>query len=100
MDLYALLEVFSLDQLLQACHHKYPDLSTQIVKKASVHFDDIEFSTPISFIDQEVKWPVIADRLNRAYRDIHLRFGPSSIGKAILEKQPPVKKGKNKRRKI
>ncbi|HVU84433.1 MAG TPA: nucleotidyl transferase AbiEii/AbiGii toxin family protein [Puia sp.] len=100
VDLYALLEVYTLSQLLEACRHKYPDLNLGIVKKATVHFEDIDFSTPIHYIDQEIKWPVIAARLNRAYQDMHVRFGLPDTVRAMLEKGRAVKKGKNRGRKM
>lgn len=66
VDVYILLESFSLQDLLVASEQKYPQNTISMVKNALLHHEDIDFSVPIDFIDQDIKWSLIADRLREA----------------------------------
>lgn len=62
VDMYFLLETYTLDQLLNACQKKYQDININMVKQSLIHHGDIIF-LPVEFIGAEIKWPVIADRI-------------------------------------
>jgi hypothetical protein len=66
VDMYALLELFTLNQMLLTCHYKYPDLAMDIVKRSLTYFEDIDFTNPVKFSGPEVPWLVIAGRLKAA----------------------------------
>lgn len=101
VDMYALLEFYSLQELLEASEKKYPDNSFIMTKNALIHFEDIDFSVPIDFIGLPIKWPEIADRLTEAFRNPKIRFNrTSSITRELLDKNQFAKKGKNKGRKM
>jgi hypothetical protein len=66
VDMYSLLKLFTLNQILLTCHQKYPDLDMDIVKRSLTYFEDIDFTNPVKFIGQEIPWMVIAERLKAA----------------------------------
>ena len=95
VDMYSLLEKFPLHELLDACQRKYPDLNINIVKHSLIHFNDIIFS-PIEFLGPEIKWPIIAERLQKAFHNPYISFGlPESI-KKLLQNRPSETKGRRK----
>lgn len=96
VDLYALLENYTLDQLLEACQQKYQDINMPIVKNALLHHEDIEFSVPINYIGPEIKWAQITERLKKAFHNPHITFGLPEMTKKLVEKQQSIGKGKNK----
>jgi hypothetical protein len=49
VDLYFILKKYPLEQLLQACDHKYPSLDKGLILKSLVYFDDISVE-PIRFM--------------------------------------------------
>jgi len=79
VDMYVLLEHFSLSELLQACHQKYPDLNIQMVQMSLIHHEDIDFLDRINYIGTKIKWNVIAERLKKAFYNPHITFGTKSI---------------------
>ena len=95
VDMYSLLETFTLHELLDACQRKYPDLNINMVKHSLIHFNDIIFS-PIEFIGPEIKWPVIAERLQKAYHNPYLSFGLPEITKKLLQSKPSATKGRRR----
>jgi hypothetical protein len=62
VDVYTLLESFPIKDLLAASEQKYTQNNISMVKSALLHHEDIDFSVPIDFIGQDVKWPLIMDR--------------------------------------
>lgn len=97
VDLYALLEDYSLNQLLDACQRKYANIYIPMVKNAVVHHEDIDFDVPIHYVaDKEVEWSKIAERLKDAFDKPHLTFGVPEITKKLLKKQREIGKGNNK----
>jgi hypothetical protein len=95
VDMYSLLETFTLHELLDACQRKYPDLNINMVKHSLIHFNDIIFS-PIEFIGPEVKWPIIVERLQKAFHNPYFSFGlPESI-KKMIQCKPSDAKGRRK----
>jgi hypothetical protein len=40
VDMYALLEIYPLNELLDACHRKYADLNINMVKSSLLFHDD------------------------------------------------------------
>lgn len=94
VDMYSLLETYTLDQLLDACQKKYPDLNMHIVKQSLIHHDDINFDLPVEFIGAEIEWPIISDRLKKAFHSPHMTFGlPETTGKMVEN----VKDGQKKK---
>ncbi len=81
VDIYSLLEDFSLKELLQASEMKYPENNIGVVQQSLLHHQDIDFSVPIDFIGKEIKWPSIAERLRQA----------SQNPQKIFQKIPPLK---------
>jgi hypothetical protein len=75
VDMYVLLEKFSLDQMLQSCNTKYHDLNIQLVKYAVIYHENIDFSVPIDYTGAEIEWTAIADRLKDAFYNPHKTFG-------------------------
>lgn len=73
VDMYSLLETYTLDQLLNACQKKYPDLNMNMVKQSLIHHDDITF-LPVEFIGPEIKWPTISSRLKDAFHNPRVTF--------------------------
>ncbi len=67
VDMYSLLENYTLDQLLQACHQKYPDINIPIAKNSLIYHEDIDFSDAVKYIGADIEWPIIADRLTKAF---------------------------------
>jgi len=75
IDMYALLEIYPLRELLAASEKKYPENNIAIVKQALVHHQDIDFSVRIDYINREVKWKAIEDRLKKAFHNPQMTFG-------------------------
>lgn len=94
VDMHALLQEFSLQELLQASEVKYPENNIGMVKHALLHHDDIDFSVPIDFIGKEIKWPSISERLHQAIQN------PQQIFQKIPPlKQNPLEKKQGRRKK-
>jgi hypothetical protein len=74
VDMYALLEIYPLEEMLDACRQKYVDLNINMVKNSLIFHDDIIF-TPIEFLGAEINWPEIAERLKNSYHNPHTTFG-------------------------
>ncbi|MEO5592582.1 MAG: hypothetical protein ABIR15_22185 [Chitinophagaceae bacterium] len=66
VNMYSLLQDFSLKELLQASETKYPENNIKMVQHAFLHHEDIDFTVPIVFIGKEIKWLSIAERLHQA----------------------------------
>lgn len=99
VDMYALLQYFSLHEIFQGFEQKYPDINISIVKNALLYHQEIQFLEPIDYSGPEIKWPVIADRLKKACADPHLTFeGPTELARKLLKKiqQQGPKKNKGK----
>jgi len=92
VDMYALLEKFPLDKMLQACNKKYPDLNIQMVKHSVIHHEDIDFTVPIEHVGREIQWATIAERLKNAFYNPHITFGLPEITKKLIEKKDDNKK--------
>lgn len=99
VDMYALLEIYSLNELLDACHRKYADLNINMVKNSLLYHDDIIFA-PIGFIGTEIKWPDIADRLKNAFHNPHITFGLPETTQKLLKMIQSDEKKKNRGRKL
>src|SRR5579872_2087641 len=97
VDMYSLLEAFSLHELLDACQKKYPELNINMVKHSLIHFEDIIFS-PIEFIGPEAKWPMIAERLQKAFHNPYTTFGLPESTKKLIQYKPSVTKGRRRGR--
>jgi hypothetical protein len=95
VDMYRLLEKFSLHELLNACQRKYPELNINMVKHSLIHFEDILFS-PIEFIGPEVAWPMIAERLQKAFHNPYISFGLPESTKKLIQSRPSETKGRRK----
>lgn len=98
VDMYSLLETYTLDQLLNGCQKKYPNLDISMVKQSLIHHNDITF-LPIEFIGAEIKWPTIADRLKKAFYNPYITFGLPETTKKLMEnlKESEKKKGRGRK---
>jgi hypothetical protein len=95
VDMYSLLEKFSLHELLDACQRKYPELNINMVKHSLIHFEDILFS-PIEFLGPEVAWPIIADRLQKAFHNPYISFGLPETTKKLIQNRPSETRGRRR----
>lgn len=96
VDIYALLQYFSLQQLMHAFQQKYPDINPTMVKNALVYHDDVRLQDPIDFVGPEIKWPTIAERLKKAFHDPQLIFSLPKTTRKLMEKKQPNPKGERK----
>ena len=98
MDMYALLEIFPLQELLQASEKKYPENNIVMVKNALLHHQDIDFTVLIDYVGKEVKWPEIADRLKKAFHSPQIAFSklPAKT-RDLMEKIQRKGEGKGKK---
>ena len=46
-----------------------------MMKNSLIYFEDVDFSVPIDFLGPTIKWPLIADRLKKAFHNPTLKFG-------------------------
>ena len=97
VDVYALLEVLSLEQMAHACEQKYPDINISMVRNALLYHYDIDFSVPIDYVGKKIKWPDIADRIKKAFHKPQLVFSklPAKT-RDLLEKKHRKGPGKGK----
>jgi len=96
VDMYSLLENFTLHELLNACQRKYPDLNINMVKHSLIHFNDI-IPSPIEFIGPDIAWTIIAERLQKAFHNPYISFGLPESTKKLIQNKPSETKGKRKR---
>lgn len=97
VDVYALLEIFSLQELIQASEKKYSENNISMVKNALLHHEDIYFTVPIDYIDQNVEWSLIVDRLKKAFNNPQTIFSKSpDIDIKLLEKKHRKEQGRRK----
>lgn len=87
VDMYALLEKSPLDQMLQACNKKYPDLNIHMVKHSVIYHENIDFSVPIDYVGSEIKWERIAERLKDAFYNPQKTFGLPGIAMTLMHKK-------------
>jgi hypothetical protein len=99
VDMYALLEIHPLNDLLDACCRKYADLNINMVKNSLLFHDDIIF-TPIEYIGSEINWSEIAERLQNSYHNPHTTFGLPETTKKLMKKILADEKRKNRGRKL
>ena len=98
VDMYFLLEIYSLNKLLQACQRKYPDLNMTLVKQSVIRHDEI-ISLPIEFFGPEIERVVIAERLNGAFQKPNITFNLSQgVIKLAEKKEKKSKTAKRGRR--
>jgi len=79
VDVYTLLERISLKDMLAASEQKYPQNNISMVRNALLHHEDIDFTVPVDFIGQDIKWSVIADRLREAVNNpqkVYIKIPP------------------------
>lgn len=56
VDLYYLLQIFSLDEIMALFRKKYPDVNDFIAIRSLAYFEDAEQSPMPMMIDQSVEW--------------------------------------------
>jgi hypothetical protein len=87
IDMYGLLEKFSLEELLLACQKKYPDMNISMVKQSLIHHEDIDFTIPIDYIGKEIKWAQVTERLKNAFQNPKQIFNQlPAVTKDLMEK--------------
>lgn len=87
VDIYVLLEKYTLNQLLQFCNKKYPELNIPMVKHAVIYHESIDFSVPIDYVGSEIKWEIIVERLKEAFYNPQKTFGLPEITKKLMQKK-------------
>lgn len=97
VDIYALLEIFSLQELLTASEKKYPENNISMVIQSLLHHEDIDFTVPIDYTSASIKWSEIASRLKKSFHNLHMTFGLPEITKKLMQKIESGKKGKIRR---
>jgi predicted nucleotidyltransferase component of viral defense system len=88
VDVYTLLESFSLKDFLIASEQKYPQNNISMVKNALLHHEDIDFTVPIDYIGQDIKWSLIDDRLREAVNNpqkVFIKITP--LTQKLMEKR-------------
>lgn len=100
IDVYALLEHLPLQELLQACECKYPDINTAMARNALLYHNDIEHSEKVDFIGKEIAWPVVAERLKQAAANPQLTFGSELLRRKHWKQQRNIGPDKNKGRRL
>lgn len=101
VDIYALLEIFPLHELIEASEKKYPENNIAMVKNALVHHEDIDFTVAIDYTDRKIKWPEISERLQKAFHNPHLTFKQSTEqARKLLEKLRKNEQNKNRGHKL
>lgn len=97
VDIYALLELFSLKELTDASERKYPENNISMVRQSLLHHEDIDFTVGIDYTGKEVKWSAIAGRLKEAFHNPYKTFELPEITKKLMQKIESGKKGKIRR---
>ncbi|WP_205514663.1 nucleotidyl transferase AbiEii/AbiGii toxin family protein [Longitalea arenae] len=100
VDVYYLLEKFTLDELLESFQNKYPDVNIEMAKRAITYYDDIDFAMPIMHIGANVNWADISQRLNAASKNPYLSFGISETAKKFIKDMEDGKNRKGRRPKL
>ena len=66
IDIFYLLQQFSLEQMVGFYKKKYQQYNELIVLKSLVYFDDIDFADwPVMNLDPNLKWAVIKKKLEK-----------------------------------
>ena len=76
VDLYFLLEKYSLNEMVQGYGKKYPEGFPNIAKESVRSFDRVTIDDPIKVFDKEITWREVEKRLNKAV------LNPNKIFKA------------------
>lgn len=100
VDVYALLERFPLQNLVEASERKYIGINSSMLKNSLIYFKDIDFRYPVDFIGREIKWPEIEERLKNAFQNPEQIFKMRQVQEPkLLQKRTDrrVKKGKGPR---
>jgi hypothetical protein len=99
VDIYSILEKYTLNELLDACNQKYSEINIHLVKNSLIYHSDIRFSDPIQYLGTEIKWPEIENRLKEAFNNPNKICGLSEMTRTIInKKQSKPKKRENKPR--
>lgn len=67
VDIYHLLEHFSINQLVSFYEEKYPEANRVLGENSLVYFDDVDFDIPVKLTSGELDWKQIENRLKEAY---------------------------------
>jgi len=69
IDIYFLLRIFSMDELLSFYKKKYEQYNEVNVLKSLVYFEDIDFSDWPEMVDRKLKWKEIQTKLEKAVKN-------------------------------
>jgi hypothetical protein len=70
VDIYFLLQHFSLNQMLEMFHKKYPNIATLLVVKSLVYFADAD-AQPMPNMHIPTDWETVQDTLITAIRKLY-----------------------------
>jgi hypothetical protein len=94
VDVYFMLERFSLGELVRAFEVKYPDINKDMLTKSLVYFGDVRRDMPVDYIGRSVRWEEIEERLNGAVRNQGLVFGRTQFKE--LKRKGGMEEGRGK----
>lgn len=72
IDLYFLLRLFTLNELLDLYLEKYPDGSLFVAMKSLTYFDDAE-QDPMPVMFDNVEWESVKDSIRNAVSTLNLK---------------------------
>ena len=67
VDVYHLLEHFSMNQLVSFYAEKYPEANRILAENSLVYFEDIQFDVPVNLTNRAADWKQMSQRLMEAY---------------------------------
>lgn len=78
IDLYYLLEIFSLEKLFGLCRKKYPNFNSYLALRAIIYFEDIEKESlekrGIKILDKNFSWRKVKEKILAKVREYQLKM--------------------------
>jgi hypothetical protein len=71
IDIYYLLKIMSLKEILDNYCLKYPDVNTSMAKSSLSYHADIDLNVPVMLMDKTLKWKNIADCILLSVKNLH-----------------------------
>jgi hypothetical protein len=86
VDVYYLLERFSMNQLVSFYEEKYPESNRVLARNGLIYFDDIDFDIPVKLVNSDLNWKTMELRLKAAHLDRQTIFEPGKRSKGIRKR--------------
>lgn len=71
IDIYYLLKVMSLQEILENYCHKYPNVNASMARSSLSFHEDIDLNVPVILKDKSLKWKSIAESILLAVKNHH-----------------------------